>query len=239
MWHLASRAKSMVSGDRRNFRIALPCVPASGCYHSSHLMEFETMPRPRVEHTRSHASEVAELLKRERPDLDPSDYLYLVYVQRVGRILETVDDRHCRTEFGISASDMRVLFALRRAGPDYALRPTRIVPLAPSHLRRDHKAGRSAGGVRLRPPFARPPEERRISDPAEHEGKADRRPGDDLPRQFLGRFHPSAHAQGTGHALRRPRKGAARPGGAPPQPSQARPAPSHSGRRSNGNAREA
>jgi DNA-binding MarR family transcriptional regulator len=89
-------------------------------------MEFETMPRPRVEHTRSHASEVAELLKRERPDLDPSDYLYLIYVQRVGRILETVDDRHCRTEFGISASDMRVLFALRRAGPDYALRPTEL-----------------------------------------------------------------------------------------------------------------
>lgn len=84
------------------------------------------MPRPRVEHTKSHASEVAELLKRERPDLDPSDYLYLVYVQRVGRLLETVDDRHCRTEFGIGASDMRVLFALRRAGPDYALRPTEL-----------------------------------------------------------------------------------------------------------------
>ena len=66
------------------------------------------------------------MLKRERPDLDPSDYLYLVYVQRVGRILEAADDRHCRTEFGISASDMRVLFALRRAGPDYALRPTEL-----------------------------------------------------------------------------------------------------------------
>jgi DNA-binding MarR family transcriptional regulator len=89
-------------------------------------MEFKAMPRPKVEHTKSHASEIAASLKRERPDLDPSDYLYLIYAQRVGRILDTVDDRHCRAEFGMSAPDMRVLFALRRAGPDYALRPTEL-----------------------------------------------------------------------------------------------------------------
>ena len=84
------------------------------------------MSRPKVAHTRSHAREIAESLKRERPDLDPSDYLYLIYANRLGRILETVDDRHCRDEFGMSSADMRVLFALRRSGPGYALRPTEL-----------------------------------------------------------------------------------------------------------------
>lgn len=84
------------------------------------------MPRPRVAKTKSHALEIAASLKRERPDLDPADYLYLVYAQRLGRILDTVDDRHCRVEFGISAADMRVLYALRRSGPSYALRPTEL-----------------------------------------------------------------------------------------------------------------
>lgn len=84
------------------------------------------MSRPKVPHTRSHAREIAESLKRERPDLDPADYLYLIYANRVGRILEAVDDRHCRAQFGLSAPDMRVLFALRRAAPSYALRPTEL-----------------------------------------------------------------------------------------------------------------
>ena len=84
------------------------------------------MSRPRVPHRSSHTREIADSLNRERPDLDPNDYLYLIYANRVGRILETVDDRHCRTEFNMSSSDMRVLFALRRAGPSYALRPTEL-----------------------------------------------------------------------------------------------------------------
>src|SRR3546814_265758 len=84
------------------------------------------MSRPRVAHNRGHTRHIAETLKNERPDLDPADYLYLVYANRVGRILEAVDDKHCRTEFGISAADMRVLFALRRAPPSYALRPTEL-----------------------------------------------------------------------------------------------------------------
>jgi DNA-binding MarR family transcriptional regulator len=84
------------------------------------------MSRPKVPHTHSHTREIGDALKRERPDLDLNDYLYLIYANRVGRILETVDDRHCRTEFGMSSSDMRVLFALRRAGPSYALRPTEL-----------------------------------------------------------------------------------------------------------------
>lgn len=84
------------------------------------------MPRPKVAYSRDHARDIAASLKRERQDLDPADYLYLLYAQRVGRILDTVDNRHCRIEFGISSADMRVLFALRRAGPSHALRPTEL-----------------------------------------------------------------------------------------------------------------
>lgn len=84
------------------------------------------MPRPRVANVQSHTREIAESLERERPDLSLSDYLHLLYVERLGRILDTVFDRNCRANFRISGADMRVLFALRRAGPDYALRPTEL-----------------------------------------------------------------------------------------------------------------
>lgn len=82
--------------------------------------------RPRVDYFHGHTGRLAETWKHERPDLRPSDYLYLIYANRVGRILEAVDDKHCRSEYGISAVDMRVLFALRRAPPDYAMRPTQL-----------------------------------------------------------------------------------------------------------------
>ena len=84
------------------------------------------MARPKVAQPKSHTKEIAISLKRERPDLDPADYLYLLYAQRVGRLLDAVDEQHCRQEFGISAADMRVLFALLRAGAPYALRPTEL-----------------------------------------------------------------------------------------------------------------
>lgn len=68
--------------------------------------------------------DVGESWARERPDLDPVDYLFLIYVMRLGRVLDRLDDQHCRRDFGISGSDMRVLFALRRAGKPYSRRPT-------------------------------------------------------------------------------------------------------------------
>src|ERR1044072_6367995 len=37
-----------------------------------------------------------------------------------------VHEKHCRAAFGISSAEMRVLFALRRSGPSYALRPTEL-----------------------------------------------------------------------------------------------------------------
>lgn len=84
------------------------------------------MPRPKVAYSRAHAQDIAASLERERPDLEPADYLYLLYAQRVSRILDAVHDQHCRGRFGISGAEMRVLFALRRAGPSYALRPTEL-----------------------------------------------------------------------------------------------------------------
>ena len=84
------------------------------------------MARPKVPYSRPIARDIAVSLKRERPDLDQTDYLYFLYVQRAGRILSAVFDKHCRSRFGVSGADMRVLFALRRAGSPYALRPTEL-----------------------------------------------------------------------------------------------------------------
>ena len=82
------------------------------------------MPRPKFERTKSHTKDIAESWAKERPDLDPTNYLYLIYVMRLGRILDGVDDRYWKRRHGISGAEMRVLYALRRAGPPYARRPT-------------------------------------------------------------------------------------------------------------------
>ena len=84
------------------------------------------MPRPKVAYSRLHTRDIAASLKQERPDLDQADYLYLLYLQRAGRIIDAVHEKHCRAVFGISSAEMRVLFALRRSGPSYALRPTEL-----------------------------------------------------------------------------------------------------------------
>lgn len=59
-----------------------------------------------------------------RPDLDLSEFLLGIVMNRMGRMLEAAFDRMCRSNFGISGPDMRVLFALRRIGEPHALRPT-------------------------------------------------------------------------------------------------------------------
>jgi DNA-binding MarR family transcriptional regulator len=71
-----------------------------------------------------HTEELAESWRRERPDLDLEDFLLGIYLMRIGRLLDDAYDRMCREIFGVSGADMRVLFALRRAGPPYARRPT-------------------------------------------------------------------------------------------------------------------
>jgi DNA-binding MarR family transcriptional regulator len=74
--------------------------------------------------TNSPVQDIAASWARERPDLDPLDYLLSIYLIRIGRIVDRVGDRKWQRLFGLSASEIRVLFALRRSGGDYALRPT-------------------------------------------------------------------------------------------------------------------
>lgn len=62
--------------------------------------------------------------QRERGDLDLSNFLLAVYLMRLGTIIERSFGRLCEERYGISGSDMRVLFALRRGGPPYVKRPT-------------------------------------------------------------------------------------------------------------------
>jgi DNA-binding MarR family transcriptional regulator len=62
--------------------------------------------------------------QRERGDLDLSNFLLAIYLMRLGTIIERSFGRLCEERYGISGSDMRVLFALRRGGVPYVKRPT-------------------------------------------------------------------------------------------------------------------
>ncbi len=82
------------------------------------------MPRKKIKRTESQVKDVAASWLRERPDLNPDDYLHLIYAIRLGRMLDKLDDDRNRTVCGLSSSEMRVIFALRRAGPPFTRRPT-------------------------------------------------------------------------------------------------------------------
>lgn len=82
------------------------------------------MPRMRSKRADSQVRDVAASWASERPDLDPDDYLHLIYAIRLGRMLDKLDDERNRMLDGLSSSEMRVIFALRRAGPPYTRRPT-------------------------------------------------------------------------------------------------------------------
>ena len=75
-----------------------------------------------------HGKSLIELItvqwQRERGDLDLSNFLLAIYLMRLGTIIERSFGRLCEVRYGISGSDMRVLFALRRGGPPYIKRPT-------------------------------------------------------------------------------------------------------------------
>jgi len=72
----------------------------------------------------SFTKEIAESWQRELPDIDPTQLLAQIYIMRLGRVLDGAYDRLCREKAGMSGADMRVLFALRRAGAPYIRRPT-------------------------------------------------------------------------------------------------------------------
>lgn len=71
-----------------------------------------------------HTEDLLASWTRERPDLDLTEFLLGIAIMRTGRLLDQNFSRSCRADFGISGADMRVLFALRRAGPPFARRPT-------------------------------------------------------------------------------------------------------------------
>ena len=82
------------------------------------------MPRTKIKRAESQVRDVAASWAQERPDLNPDDYLHLIYAVRLGRMLDKLDDERNRSTHGLSSSEMRVLFALRRAGAPYIRRPT-------------------------------------------------------------------------------------------------------------------
>jgi len=82
------------------------------------------MARNRSAPAVGHAQDIADSWARERPDLDPLDYLLPIYLIRIGRIVERVGSQRSKRTVGLSGSEIRVLMALRRAGGDYARRPT-------------------------------------------------------------------------------------------------------------------
>jgi DNA-binding MarR family transcriptional regulator len=82
------------------------------------------MPRKRTIPAANHARNIASSWARERPDLDPIDYLLHIYLIRIGRIVERDGELKWRRLCGISANETRILLALRRAGGAYARRPT-------------------------------------------------------------------------------------------------------------------
>lgn len=75
-------------------------------------------------HDESVIEHISRQWLQERPDLDLGDFLLAIYLRRLGQLIETEYDRMCQARFGMSAHDMRVMLALRRGGPPYAMRPT-------------------------------------------------------------------------------------------------------------------
>jgi DNA-binding MarR family transcriptional regulator len=82
------------------------------------------MPRTKRGLTHGHVKDIATSWARERPDLDPVDYLLPIYLIRIGRIVDRMGDHRWQKRFGLSSAEIRVLFALRRSGGEYARRPT-------------------------------------------------------------------------------------------------------------------
>src|SRR5258705_4703224 len=82
------------------------------------------MPRKKTVLASGHAKDIATTWAKERPDLDPLDYLLHIYLIRIARIVERAADQRSKGSHGVSSAELRVLLALRRAGGNYSRRPT-------------------------------------------------------------------------------------------------------------------
>lgn len=84
------------------------------------------MGRPRVREFGSPTQFSVQSWAGARPDLDPSSYLFLIHVSRLGRLIERLHDRFCRAEFGLSGGDVNILIVLRRTQADHPPRPAEL-----------------------------------------------------------------------------------------------------------------
>jgi len=80
--------------------------------------------KSREKHKSSFIHGITRQWQEARPDLDLHNFMLQIYLQRLGRIIEHAYIELSYRRFGIRATDMRVLFALRRGGPPFAKRPT-------------------------------------------------------------------------------------------------------------------
>jgi DNA-binding MarR family transcriptional regulator len=62
--------------------------------------------------------------EEQRPDLDLTAFRLVGAIMQLAQLLETEFRDLAQTKFGIGSGDLRILMALRRAGPPYCLRPT-------------------------------------------------------------------------------------------------------------------
>lgn len=84
------------------------------------------MGRPRVREFGSPTQFIVQSWAGARPDLDPSRYLFLIHVSRLGRLIERLHDRFCRAEFGLGGADVNILIVLRRTQADHPPRPAEL-----------------------------------------------------------------------------------------------------------------
>ncbi|MFC7641929.1 hypothetical protein ACFQX6_13765 [Streptosporangium lutulentum] len=68
---------------------------------------------------------VAALWQRELPGLDVTNIVLASAVHRIAQLLEQ-DFTQLAKEYDLLPSEMRILLALRRSPPDYALSPTQL-----------------------------------------------------------------------------------------------------------------
>lgn len=60
----------------------------------------------------------------ERPDLDLTAFRVVAATMQLAQVMESAFRQFGQERFGMGSGDLRILLALRRAGPPYALRPT-------------------------------------------------------------------------------------------------------------------
>lgn len=84
------------------------------------------MGRPRFREFGSPTRFTVESWAGARPDLDASNYLFLIHIARLGRLIERLHDRYCRAEFGLSGADTNILIILRRTQTDHTPRPAEL-----------------------------------------------------------------------------------------------------------------